>query len=71
MSDVNEFNAQTGQVVFRPYTQEELLKIQQDLDMVADPETTPAPEDPVKLSALAKLKAIGLTDEEARAIVGL
>jgi hypothetical protein len=71
MSDVNEFNAQTGQVVLRPYTQEELLKIQQDRGTIEEPETTPVPEDPVKLSALAKLKSMGLTDEEARAIVSL
>lgn len=71
MSDVNEFNAQTGQVVLRPYTAEELAQAQKDANISAAPETTPVTEDSVKTSALAKLTSLGLTEEEARAIAGL
>ena len=71
MSDVNEFNAQTGQAVLRAYTAEELAQAQRDSSISATLETTPVTEDPVKTSALAKLISLGLTEEEARAIAGL
>ena len=71
MSDVNEFNAQTGQAVLRKYTSEELAQAQRDSSISATPETTNLTEDPVKVSALAKLTSLGLTEEEARAIAGL
>jgi hypothetical protein len=71
MSDVNEFNAQTGEAVLRPYTEEELAQAQHDASIVAEPEVIPVTEDPVKLAALAKLTSLGLTEEEARAIAGL
>ena len=71
MSDVNEFNAETGQAVFRSYTEEELAQAQHDASIVAEPEVIPVAEDPVKLAALAKLTSLGLTEEEARAIAGL
>jgi hypothetical protein len=71
MSDVNEFNAETGQAVLRSYTEEELAQAQRDASIVAEPEVIPVTEDPVKLAALAKLTSLGLTEEEARAIAGL
>jgi hypothetical protein len=71
MSDVNEFNAQTGQVIQRAYTVEELAQAEKDSDISATPETTNVTEDPIKVSALAKLTSLGLTEEEARAIAGL
>ena len=71
MSDVNEFNAQTGQAVLRPYTEEELVQVERDAAITAEPETVSVNEDPVKLAALAKLTSLGLTEEEARAIAGL
>jgi hypothetical protein len=71
MSDVNEFNAETGQAVLRSYTEEELAQAQHDASIVAEPEVIPVTEDPVKLAALAKLTSLGLTEEEARAIAGL
>ena len=71
MADVNEFNAQTGQVVTRAYTAEELAQAQKDANISATPDTVSVSEDPVKISALAKLTSLGLTEEEARAIAGL
>jgi hypothetical protein len=71
VSNVNEFNAETGQAVLRPYTEEELVQAERDAVITAEPETTPVAEDPVKLAALAKLTSLGLTEEEARAIAGL
>jgi hypothetical protein len=71
MSDVNEFNAETGQAVLRPYTEEELAQVERDANISAEPETRSVDEDPLKLSALAKLTSLGLTEAEARAIAGL
>lgn len=71
MSDVNEFNAETGQAILRSYTEEELAQVQHDASIVAEPEVIPVAEDPIKLAALAKLTSLGLTEEEARAIAGL
>jgi hypothetical protein len=71
MSDVNEFNAETGQAVLRAYTAEELAQVQKDSHVFAAAEKTPVAEDPVKASALAKLTSLGLTEEEARSIAGL
>lgn len=71
MSDVNEFNAETGEAILRPYTEEELAQVERDASISAEPETRPIGEDPLKLSALAKLTSLGLTEEEARAIAGL
>ena len=71
MSNVNEFNAQTGQAVQREYTVEESAQAQKDSSISATPETINVTEDPVKISALAKLTSLGLTEEEARAIAGL
>ena len=70
MSDVTEINVQTGYVTTRAYTQEEL-------DARANaviPESVVAIEESfeeykeVKQSALSKLQALGLTEEEAKAI---
>jgi hypothetical protein len=71
MSDVNEFNAETGQAVLRPYTEEELAQAEHDANIVATPETVSIEEDALKISALVKLQTLGLTEEEARAIAGL
>ena len=71
MSDVNEFNVETGQYILRPYTQEELEQVNIDRNVLFEPETVLLPEDPIITSALSKLKSLGLTEEEARAIVGI
>lgn len=70
MSDVTEINVQTGQVTTRAYTQEEL---ETRANAVA-PESVVTVEDSlenyaeVKQSALSKLQALGLTEEEAKAL---
>ena len=71
MSDVNEFNVETGQYILRPYTQEELEQVNIDRNVLFEPETVLLPEDPIITSALSKLKSLGLTEEEARAIAGI
>ena len=71
MSDVNEFNVETGQYILRPYTQEELEQVNIDRNVSFEPETVLLPEDPIITSALSKLKSLGLTEEEARAIAGI
>jgi len=71
MSDVNEFNAQLGEEIFRPYTDEELAQkeIDENKEFVFD--TTPTAENAALVSALVKLQSLGLTTDEAKAIVGL
>jgi hypothetical protein len=70
VSDVTEINVETGQVTVRAYTQEEL-------DARANaviPESVVIVENSIenyaeiKQSALSKLQALGLTEEEAKAI---
>jgi len=70
VSDVTEINVETGQVTLRAYTQEEL-------DARANaviPESVVIVENSIenyaeiKQSALSKLQALGLTEEEAKAI---
>jgi hypothetical protein len=70
VSDVTEINVQTGEVTTRAYTQEELdaranavipesvLTVEESLEEYKE----------VKQSALSKLQALGLTEEEAKAI---
>jgi hypothetical protein len=71
MSDVNEFNAQTGQVVIRSYTTSELKQKTKDFAGNAEKEVVPNPENEALTSAINKLKTIGLTEEEAKAIAGI
>lgn len=70
VSDVTEINVQTGQVTTRAYTPEELearanavapesvVTVEESLENYAE----------VKQSALSKLQALGLTEEEAKAL---
>lgn len=70
MSDVTEINVQTGQVITRAYTQEEL----EARAKAVAPESVVIVEESleeyaaVKESALSKLQALGLTEEEAKAL---
>ena len=70
VSDVTEINVQTGQVTTRAYTPEELA----DRANAVVPESVIIIEESienyaeVKQSALSKLQALGLTEEEAKAI---
>ena len=75
MSDIHEINVSTGQEIFRPYTQEELDYIeiisQQEQDpsipTAADSET----QQTLKDSALQKLINLGLTEAQAKAVIGI
>jgi hypothetical protein len=80
MTDITIINVATGQVVEREYTEEEK-------DLRSELESSPPQEIinarlqeeslqnseyvALKQSAINKLKALGLTEEEARAIAGL
>jgi hypothetical protein len=80
MTDITIINVATGQVVKREYTEEEK-------DLRSELESSPPQEIisvrlqeeslqnseyvALKQSAISKLKALGLTEEEARAIAGL
>jgi hypothetical protein len=71
MSDVNEFNAETGQFLVRPYNAEELVQREIDLSVIPEVDSVPIPENEQLVSAINKLKTLGLTEDEAKAIVGL
>lgn len=71
MSQVNELNLETQEIVFREYTEEELQQRQNELSATVEIDSTEVGLDPVKASALDKLKSLGLTDAEARAIAGI
>lgn len=70
MSDVNEFNAETGEVTLRPYTEEELAlrSIEPDESVV---KSIPTEDYAQKQAALATLISMGFTESQARVIVGL
>ena len=71
MSDINEFNVESGQFVLREYTETELSKREEDLSYLPAESTVAIELNPKIISALAKLKALGLTEDEAKAIVGI
>lgn len=69
-----EVNCETGEVVERPLTSAEIEQREADAAAfaAAEAERVAAEEakEAAKASALAKLTALGLTEEEALAIVG-
>lgn len=71
MSDMIEINVNTGQVTEREYTQAEIDYKAYLESQVTLPEPIVDPNEELKESALSKLTALGLTEAEARAIVGL
>ena len=72
MSDVNEFNVETGEFVVRPYTDEELSDIERVSNLTTnEPILVETPVNEALVSALTKLQSLGLTTDEAKAIVGL
>lgn len=71
MSDVNEFNAETGQSIVREYSEEELTQREIDLINNAEVVSIPLPDNEKLISAIAKLQSLGLTEDEAKAIAGL
>ena len=76
MSDVTEYNHETGETTFREYTKEELKIRKKDSEsekpFLAQDEQSIA-ENIINLrnSAINKLKTLGLTEDEAKAIVGI
>lgn len=75
MSDVLEINVPTGERVERDFTPEELAQRAKDqaaAEAAAQAEADAvAAKEAAKASALAKLQALGLTEQEAAAIAGL
>lgn len=63
-----EFNALTGEVVERPLTAEELAQREEDLAKANLIESAKAAKVLARQSALAKLKELGLTEEEIAAL---
>jgi hypothetical protein len=74
MADVTEINCLTGEVVERDFTPEELAQRELDAAEFAAAEEARIAEEKArsdtKASALKKLAALGLTEEEAKAIFG-
>ena len=71
MSDINEFNAETNEVNIRAYTAEELEMVEADRNRSPQFDTTDLPENELLASAIAKLQSLGLTTDEAKAILGI
>jgi hypothetical protein len=71
MSDINEFNVESGQSVLREYTESELSQREEDLSYSPEESVLQVELNPKIVSALAKLKALGLTEAEAKAIAGI
>lgn len=71
MSDINEFNVESGQFVLREYTESELSQRQEDLSYLPEESVVQVDLNPKLISALAKLKALGLTELEAKAVIGI
>ncbi len=74
MSDIVEINVNTGEIIERNYSPEEISKIQQIEEYIrqyVESNSLPITENNVKISAIEKLKSLGLTEEEARAIAGI
>jgi hypothetical protein len=71
MSDVNEFNAETNQYLVRLYNEQELYQREIDLSNTPEVDSTTVSDNEKLISAIAKLKSLGLTEEEAKAIAGV
>lgn len=70
MADVFEVNASTGEVIERDFTAEELAQREIDLQDALDTEAAIAAAISARESALTKLAALGLTEEEIAALIG-
>ena len=71
MSDINEFNVELGQFVLREYTESELSQRQEDLSYLPEESVVQVDLNSKLISALNKLKALGLTEAEAKAVIGI
>jgi hypothetical protein len=68
MSKISELDAQTGIVEIRDATDEELESMSESA--ISDFQSVVAEQQALKASAIAKLAALGLTEDEAKAIIG-
>jgi hypothetical protein len=71
MSDVNEFNVETDQSLIRVYNEEELAQREIDLLNIPEVDSVSLPVNAQLISAVNKLKALGLTESEAKAVIGI
>ena len=67
------YNAETDETTMEPFSEEDLVLISQiEQQRAIDLANMPIiEEDPNKISALIKLQSLGLTADEAKAIVGI
>ena len=73
MSDVNEFNVETGEFVLRPYTEEEiqLFNDLQNIDISDIPKSIPVPLSIEQQEFIDRLISLGFTEEDAKKIIGV
>lgn len=64
-------NVSTGETAVEPLTEDEVEQIQTVEALRQESEAAEQAKQQAKESALAKLSALGLTEEEAKAILGL
>jgi hypothetical protein len=67
---INEFDAMTGENVSREMTEAELEQYAIDQAETKKRQENEAQQLSTKISAIAKLAALGLTEDEAKAIMG-
>ncbi len=70
MAIINEYDALTGENTEIQINDKELAAIIGDLSVSKSPDEIIAEKQALKESAIAKLAALGLTEDEAKSIVG-
>jgi hypothetical protein len=71
MSDINEFNVDSGQFILRQYTINESSQREKELSYSPEESIVEVGLDEKTISILNKLKTLGLTELEAKAVIGL
>jgi len=71
MSDINEFNVDSGQFILRQYTINESSQRKKELSYSPEESIVEVGLDEKTISILNKLKTLGLTELEAKAVIGL
>lgn len=69
--DIHQLDTLTGEVSSRNYTRSEASQREEEISTVREIDSVLVEMDPVVISALNKLKSLGLTENEARAIAGI
>ena len=67
---VNEFDAITGENISREMTESELKQYEIDQIATKKRQEIEAEKLAIKVSAIQKIAALGLTEDEAKAIIG-